>query len=168
MKQCWLGSADGFLFSNKASDETNSNQIEPNSKVSACSTLWANHLFSRKFLIAQIAQIAQDAGCLELAFQALGLPQRACDEVPEEANEEAKEVPDADAETSPEAEMVTLADENRIDIRWNSQKLIMWKLEISCVRFCELWIDMILLVVSCATVWTTEQLLPCIYTYIYI
>lgn len=96
-----------FLFSNKASDETNSNQIEPNSKIFACSTPWANHLFSRKFLVAQIAQ---DAGCLELAFQALGLPQRAGDEVPEEANEEAKEVPvEADAETSPEAEMVTLA-----------------------------------------------------------
>ena len=99
-----------FLFSNKASDETNSNQIEPNSKIFACSTPWANHLFSRNSLVAQIAQIAQDAGCLELAFQALGLPQRAGDEAPEEANEEAKEVPvEADAETSPEAEMVTLA-----------------------------------------------------------
>ena len=51
-----------------------------------------------------------DAGCLELAFQALGLPQRAGDEAPEEANEEAKEVPvEADAETSPEAEMAMAA-----------------------------------------------------------
>ena len=85
-------------------------KLNPTAKSLPAQHCGPTTLFSRKFLVAQIAQIAQDAGCLELAFQALGLPQRAGDEAPEEANEEAKEVPvEADAETSPEAEMVTLA-----------------------------------------------------------